>query len=340
MKLLKYFGKAALLNLVILVLQDYSFAQSTNLDIILETKNSSSNDIRMKTQLASNVNWFKDGSNDHIITTDFVSSQSFDMPGVYPATDVVVNGDQEASQITNWFVSDPPEHTPGSILVDNWDQEADPISNWFISQIPVLPEDSNLVNNGDQEDTVLTNWFRATSSRMLFRPDQTVVHSGDKSTLLKVWDHVDRFFRTNSDPLSNDLTYKYSFWVNVDSLGTLGAGTNLWFHIRYGLSQFPERQINTGSDDNGTNFANDTWLYYEGYFEAVEDILHRLNFDIKDAGGEWNTAFFNVDDVNIHEVGEMSATIENDSTYIGQSTRLFFLHKSDDQIRREKEKIC
>lgn len=109
----------------------------------------------------------------------------------------------------------------------------------------------------------------------------TAVIKFDVQSLKDIWASADSGDESAvwSPTLVNGRSYWYKFWVYISAID---AASNLHFDID-GAANIVSRQIDTGSDDKGTPYAVDTWLYYEGVFQADQNGAHNFNLRIATA---------------------------------------------------------
>jgi len=98
-------------------------------------------------------------------------------------------------------------------------------------------------------------------------------------------------FTLDSITLGNGEDFWYSFWIYIDAIH---ASSNLFLDID-GAGNILARQLDTGTDDMGTAYAVDTWLYYEGCFKADQAGTHNLNIRITGAGAGTNSGDIKID---------------------------------------------
>jgi len=115
-------------------------------------------------------------------------------------------------------------------------------------------------------------------------------------------------FTIAAETLANGEDRKYAFWVYVDSID---GSSNLHFDVD-GSANVVTRQLDSGTDDHGTSYAVDTWLYFEGCYSGDQNGTHNLNFRVTGAGAGANAAtiyvVFLYDLPNLIDNGECEAT--------------------------------
>ena len=91
--------------------------------------------------------------------------------------------------------------------------------------------------------------------------------------------------------LVDNQDYYYRLWINTPDLDAAGE-----LHLDIvGNSTVLTRRLDTGTDDMGVSYAIDTWLYFEGTFEADGAVAHE--FRLRKVGT--NDAFVYVDQMDV-----------------------------------------
>jgi len=166
-----------------------------------------------------------------------------------------------------------------------------------------LHHDPGAENGGIGGITVGSNWT--------VTKDTSEVHADSQSLKLvaAAADDNDECVLT-APVLATGDDYWCSFWIYVSALH---GSSDLYLDID-GNANILSRQINTGTDDNGTSYATGTWLYYEQCFEGDQDGSHNFNLRIDGAGAGTNTATVYVDGGRIQEDPVVNPGMEGGAT--------------------------
>lgn len=167
----------------------------------------------------------------------------------------------------------------------------------------------NLIENGNQEDSPIAGWMDDDAGITQAIETGTVKYDL-QSTKVEYASVDDGKLAWMEFTATNGLDYFYRFWINVDSLD-ISSDLEL---IIDGGGGILTRQLNTGTDDMGVSYAEDTWLYFEGTITA-DDSTIRVGFRVNGAGAGANNAVFYVDQLDVQRSLAENGGMEG--TYVG-----------------------
>lgn len=177
--------------------------------------------------------------------------------------------DTEISDLRNSGAGVEPYVTPDTKLLSAGElSSGDPVAIQY-------PWVDNKFTDGDQENNPSAEWSKSDADITLSN-ESTIIKYDTQSAKI-AWAGfapVNSYAHVSTGTLVNNQDYFYRFWIYVDKF--TGAD-DLYLDI-VGNSTVHTRRLNTGTDDMGTSYAEDVWLYFEGTFEADGAVAHEFRF--------------------------------------------------------------